>query len=137
VSVYLKLEDAQSLVFPDGSMHVETATEYLGWHAAHIQSRRIARVWNSDKTIPAYVNHGRWLADCQTCGKGMFTHPVWRMACCAECGAVYRAVDFPEQLDTITRLLLERPCRENQNWRTGETLFELKLENFFHRLAAL
>lgn len=131
MSVYLKIEDAEALLFPDGVTRVETATDYLGWQASHIQNRGIARVWSSDQSVRARVNHGRWIADCRTCGQGMFTHPVWKIACCAECGAVYRGVDFPDRIQEITELLLARPRRDTQNWH-GEAIWELKMENLVH-----
>lgn len=134
--MYLKLEDATALLFPDGRTRVETATDFLGWQAAHVQQRRIARVVGVPIALAARVNHGRWIADCARCGMGMFTHPVWRIACCAECGAVYRGVAFPAEIDEITRLLLQRPRRDTQNWEPGESLVRLRLENFLHRLAA-
>jgi hypothetical protein len=134
--LYSKLEDAEALLFPDGVTRVTSPSEYYGWQAAYIQTRGIARVWDASNPPPARVNHGRWIADCRACGNGMFTHPVWRIACCGECGAVYRDLPFPERIVEITRLLLERPNRAHQNWEPGEGLFALRAENFLHRVAA-
>lgn len=135
MALYIKLQDASSLRFGD-STRVTNPTEYLGWHAQQVQDKGIARTWNTDVTLKARVNHGRWIADCRACGRGMFAHPEWRMACCAECGAVYRAVEFPAGIVEITRLLLERADRENQNWVPGEPIWKLKFENFAHGVMA-
>lgn len=134
--MYLRLEDATSLMFLDGITRVETATDYLAWQAEQVNARRIARVIGVSDTIPARVNHGRWIADCQRCTQGMFTHPDWRIACCAECGATYRGVEFPPEIDEITRLLLVRPNRAHQNWQPGESVAWLRVENLLHRLAS-
>lgn len=134
--MYLKLEDATSLLFQDGVTRVQAPTDFLAWQAEHVARRGIARVVGVSADVWARVNHGRWLADCQRCGQGMFTHPEWRIACCAECGAVYRGVVFPEAIADITRLLLQRPRRDTQNWEPGESLTRLRFENLLHRLAA-
>jgi hypothetical protein len=130
---YSKIEDASSLFFGDGSTRVECPTDYMAWQASHITSRRIARVVGVPVTVHARVNHGRWIVDCR-CSLGVLTHREWKIACCAECGAVFRDVQFPEQADEIERLLLARPDRTKQNWE-GESVRRLRLENSLHRIA--
>lgn len=136
MSLYRKLEDASSLLFPDGRARVSTFEQYLGWHAAHVEQRGIARCWSQDVRVRAEVNHGRWVAECAACHSGMFTHPEWRLACCAQCGAIYNGVDFPDaaRLAEVTRLLLARPRVENQNWKPGEAVWKLRAENVLHGL---
>ena len=134
--IYLRLEDATALMYADGTK-VQTSAQYLGWQLSHLQNRGIARRWEPvcDPRL-AYVNHGRWLIDCWYCDSGCFTHPEWRIACCAECGATYYGVEFPENLDEVTRLLLLRPKRTTQNWSPGESVLRLKAENLLHKLAS-
>lgn len=134
MALYYRLEDASSLLLSDGRTRVQTPEQYLGWHAEQIDARGVARVWHPSLRLDAKVNHGRWLVDCPACGSGAFTHPEWRLACCANCGAVYRGVNFPEQIEEVTRLLLERPRRETQNWVAGEALWKLRFENRVHGL---
>jgi len=131
MTLYMRLEDAGSLRFPSGK-RVASPAEYLGWHLHQIAERGIARVWVAAAPVPARVNHGRWITDCVTCGKSMLAHPAWRVGCCVECGAVYRDVRFPENVDDITNLLLARPRRETQNWEPGETLAQLLDDNAQH-----
>lgn len=136
MALYFRLEDASGLIFSDTRSRVTTPEEYLGWQMDMIMMRRIARVWKSDERVPARVNHGRWLTDCQACYEGVLTHPEWKIACCGNCGAVYRDVIFPPDIAEITRILLERPKRETQNWEPGESIAKLKFENILHRLAS-
>lgn len=126
---YLKIEGAEAL---GALVPLKSKAEFLGWHAAQIQARGIARVWHPYATVHARVDHGRWCADCPECGHGMFTHRDWRIACCGECGAVYEHVTFPSQVDEIEFLLLQRPRRENHNWSPGETVATLLSENLAH-----
>lgn len=127
---WIKLEDATALMFSDARTRVETVEDFYGWQAEHLQARGIARRWDSEVHPRAYVNHGRWLVQC-SCGNGAFTHPEWRVACCAECGAVFRGVVFPENRAEIEAVLLKRPMRKSHNW-DGEPLLALKAENVLH-----
>lgn len=135
--LWFRLEDASqlSLVNSNGTTTpVDSPTLFLAWQAWTLQQRRIARTWPSDVTLSARVNHGRWVTDCHACYQGMFTHPAWRIACCGECGATYRGVEFPPNIEEITGLLLTRPDRTTQNWEPGESTLMLKLENLAHGL---
>ena len=135
MSLYLKIEDASSLLFSDAKTRVASPALYLGWQAEQIETRGIARVWRAADRLEARVNHGRWITDCLACASGVYTHPAWRLACCANCGAIYNDVEVPANIAEITRLLLERPRRETQNW-DGEALWRLRGENALHRLAS-
>ncbi|MEU8683134.1 hypothetical protein [Streptomyces sp. NPDC048611] len=64
----------------------------------------------------AYINHGRWVADCPTgCGSarkleaGDFALP------CSECKAISE-VEWPADPDAIWSALLKRPFPKNRNW---------------------
>lgn len=130
--MFIKLEDASTLTFDD-ERHtpVASALEYYAWQAEKIASRGLARVMGSLEVKDARVCHGRWIVDC-ACGVGVFTHPEWKTACCAQCGTVYTRIVFPWNISLITQILLERPSRENQNWFPHETVDMLLAENAEH-----
>jgi hypothetical protein len=83
--------------------------------------------------VPAYVNHGRWLADCPHCRGGMVVHPQWPDARCLDCGAVYAAIAWPPPDDfaRIEDLLVVRPMVK-QNWYPAEPIEFLEHENAAH-----
>ena len=129
--MYLRLQDARDLRFNDGS-RVTSAAEYLGWHTSQILERGVSRVCAHQATPVAYVNHGRWLANCLHCGGAMLTHREWHLACCGECGSVYAQVLFPDEASSIEAVLLRRPTSASQNWTPGETIEMLTDENSQH-----
>lgn len=131
--VYLKLAGAEQLRFPDGS-HVHDVATYLMWQAAQLSARGVAARHESTEALEARVEHGRWIVNCSDCRAGLFTAPEIPVACCAECGAVYRRIVFPDDAAAIANVLLARPLRENQGWLPSETLDDLKRENREHGL---
>jgi hypothetical protein len=81
--------------------------------------------------VDAYINRARLLADCPGCNAGAF---VWNrnpLACCLDCGLLFK-VRFPSPfvLAAAIRLLAVRPV-VNCNWNAhkGETVTELEREN--------
>lgn len=85
--------------------------------------------------INAYVNHGRWVADCPCCSGAMIVDPADPFFFCPECrmqGKGWYYVEFPADLLTIERLLTARPDIHTRNWRPGETMDRLSLENRSH-----
>lgn len=128
--MYVAIETAAMLRFADGTP-VLTPEAYLGWHRLHVDARAVAVVHGSDALRVARIDHGRWITDC-VCRAGMYTHPLWKMACCGECGAVYRDVVFPQDWPFIERELLKRQARETQNWFPTETLDMLQRESAAH-----
>lgn len=90
-------------------------------------------------TIPAFINHGRWLVSCPTCGSAAFVsmsdHRFW----CVECQSPendrwWYEVVFPADKAQIEDTLLKRPAvieknAINRNWFPNETLAVLKREN--------
>jgi hypothetical protein len=88
-------------------------------------------VHERDGVLDAYVNHGRWVADCD-CGSGVACGPDSRDAVCFECGAVWR-VKFPrsDRIDAAVAILDGRRYAKQRNWRPdrGETLDDLRAEN--------
>jgi hypothetical protein len=64
---------------------------------------------------------GRWVQDCLECPAGVMTGRGWPIAVCFRCGATYRNVVWPKEIDTIERLVLMRPM-SHQHWRPDETV---------------
>jgi hypothetical protein len=75
----------------------------------------------------AYVNHGRWVADC-ACNGGELVAPGERMLC-GSCGA-WNTVTFPgpKTRTNIEAALQLRPPF-HQNWYPDETVDELTAQN--------
>lgn len=131
VAPYIRISTAADLRFADRSP-VTSAAAYLGWHRERLGDAGVAQAWPCDLPVQARVNHGRWLTDCPNCKGGALTHPVWKVACCGECGCVMRIVEFPENVSAIEVVLLARSTRDVQNWVPGETVTDLLRENAEH-----
>ena len=89
--------------------------------------------------IPAYVNHGRWVADCPDCRVGLqLPRGVFQVKAefvfvgdkCITCGVATR-VGWPEDADLIDRALEPRELI-NRNWYPHETVDDLIVENLLH-----
>lgn len=103
-----------------------------------IDPRRIGSPSDPNAAAPkaiAYVNHGRWVADCpaQYCRNAMVISPGAPYLC-AECfnvdaGYRYRLVEWPANRGEIEELLAERPVPEVANWYPGEDADHLREEN--------
>ena len=83
----------------------------------------------------AYVNHGRWVADCPTpaCHSAMAITPGIPFLCggClnAEVGYHYRPVEWPHDKGEREEILSARPLPESANARPEETAESLRREN--------
>lgn len=93
-----------------------------------------------DEVVVAYVNHGRWVAQCECMSAQLVTAADQRFYC-VECFNVafdgrWRAVTFPapHELEEIEAVLELRPQRRRQNWEPGETVELLAAENLEHGL---
>ena len=93
-----------------------------------------------DKVTPkavAYVNHGRWVADCpDRCGGAMLLDPNLPYMC-GECfniiiGGKWRLIQWPTDRLEIEMVLDKRPFSINRNWWPVETVDDLKRENRDH-----
>lgn len=78
-----------------------------------------------------YVNHGRWVGDCPECRAGVATGRGWDEARCFGCGAVFRDVRWPKDLDAVEAVLLKR-LPAHRHMAVGETPAELLAENIAH-----
>lgn len=83
--------------------------------------------------VRAYVNHGRWVADCLFCGGAVMAPVDDPRFLCGEClnrqvGGRMVALELPADRDEIEAELLKRPNAINRNWRPGETVDDLAAE---------
>jgi len=90
----------------------------------------------------AYVNHGRWVADCpdQECHGAEDTLPSpitgviglnrHRMIC-TNCGRTW-PVEWPMTADMIVAVLMQRPRKDNRHWWPWESVEDLLVENMTH-----
>lgn len=81
-----------------------------------------------------YLSGGMWQIHCATvgCGNRPSASPLWRLALCFECGAIYEGLVFPPNVRGIERALLARPIPANRNWLPHETVDDLQRENRAH-----
>lgn len=81
-------------------------------------------------TVAAYVNHGRWVADCPACNGGIACWPDNPVCMCLDCGRTFTAA-FPSKADVkkAVALLSERPTTA-RNWMPQrESVSDLRAEN--------
>jgi len=68
----------------------------------------------------AYVNHGRWIADCPRphCGNALALNPKQSVFHCAGKGGcqLIAEVDWPVEVDLIDAAISARPVRTTRNW---------------------
>ncbi len=90
--------------------------------------------------IHAYVNHGRWVADCPGCNVGLQLPRGPRQVKagfvlvgnqCVACGTSVRIV-WPDDADLIDGALNIRPLWVNRNWYPSESVADLLAENLVH-----
>ena len=81
---------------------------------------------DDNRSVAAYVNHGRWVADCPNCAGGIACWAENPHGCCLDCFHVYRVL-FPDDRHEVEAALEARPVK-NRNWRPGETVDQLHTE---------
>ena len=97
--------------------------------------------------IPAYVNHGRWVADCPACRVGLqLPRGVFQVKAefvfvgdlCLACQTPLQVV-WPADVDLIDEALKDRPLINRNWWCPGniqgmppETVEDLHAENLLH-----
>lgn len=96
-------------------------------------------------TAWAYVNHGRWVAECPVdCGGAVSLEPNQPLMHCTECKNI-APVQWPSEAQEIWDALSERPIPRTRNWfpkghtlalrahcPSGETAAELQFETKAH-----
>ena len=117
----------------------------MGWRqfvAAVVKPGEYAppKVMAPVNSIRAYVNEGRWIAECPL-GDGYafcvsFRNPVFWCPLCGNKlnGGQWWEINFPPAKTAIERLLLLRPAVANRNWKWPETVADLARENTDHGL---
>ena len=123
--------------------HEELKPESLVDFTSAVWSQRWVRPMPSPENVSgvvlAYVNCGRWLANCPVmgCGGAAAISKEDTIFLCVECGNAsnddqwYRVV-LPLYADPIEKVLLRRPKAENRNWFPAEKLIDLEEENLLH-----
>ena len=82
----------------------------------------------------AYVNHGRWVVDCDTpgcTGASRVQPPVEQAVVCDNCHQP-STVTYPEYWLQIDTVLARRVVPQTRNWLPGETVDDLVSENARH-----
>jgi len=79
----------------------------------------------NDQPKEAYINHGRWVIDCDCAGAGL-TSPDFNISCCFDCGTIYTNIVFPEKIKEIVQILLRREKFFQRNWNKNESLESLE-----------
>jgi hypothetical protein len=88
-------------------------------------------VYEIDMPREAYINHGRWVVNCECNGAGL-TSREFGITCCFDCGRVYKKIIFPENAQAIELLLLNRRDQTERNWNIGEPIELLEKDNLDH-----
>lgn len=93
---------------------------------------------------PAYVNHGRWVVNCQ-CGAGVRIAPPEPNVRCRDCHTIITP-EYPPDWKSGNVVLRNRPNPQNRNWipsleaavtlgtDKAETVDDLARENHAHGL---
>lgn len=114
---------------------VPVGTYSNAWAEVSLALARAGLVpWTSGQRLVAYVNHGRWVADCE-CRNGIALDRSWPCALCPACGAVTPAaqITYPD-VDELLKIeaLLEVRLPQHQNWVPGESVAKLRSDNRRH-----
>lgn len=97
-------------------------------------------IWNPTMDINqfyftyAYVNHGRWIADCPFCNHSEFVFKNDLFFTCFHCfnqvaGGKRIKVILDPRYQEIENILNKRRNKENQNWFIYEEIEKLEIEN--------
>ena len=121
------LRDARQLMRPFLAARVVTQSSALACHAAAMMRHGIPTHRRAE-TVTAYVNDGRWVADCP-CGSGILLVPGWALGTCFECGGIAE-IAWPDEkaIVAIDAALGERVKRSTMNWTPDETIESLQIE---------
>jgi len=94
--------------------------------------------WTPRGDVVAYVNEGRWVADCpqRDCAGAELVDPEWPLfVCCSGCGCGPHCVIFPKDREKIEAALVKRQVPRTRNWLPGETVSDLQRENKAHEVS--
>lgn len=87
----------------------------------------------------AYVNNGRWVADCPDCNSALDLAEGQDRFICGECDNTLldgwaRKLVWPERQPEIEAALSARKLTANRNWWPWETVDDLTAENALHKV---
>lgn len=139
--------------------HISNVADWLRKSSQEAMRRGIIRrAWDgksvSGTPVQAFVDFGRWLAKCDSCGGFCYVDPEEKIFFCLRCGnqnsGMARPVLFPTDTDKIEVALLARPAIEDdrarnpvekailgrpiveglaRSWHPGQTVDGLQAEN--------
>jgi hypothetical protein len=93
-----------------------------------------------DRTVVAFVNHGRWLWECPICHAAQVCSATDHRAFCIDCfngGDGWWPIVWPDEptLRAAVTLLVRRPDKTLRNWHPAvESVQQLQAENVRHGL---
>lgn len=116
--------------------------EFVRYSASRKFMQAPAQDGVTDGEIVAYVNHGRWIAECPDCAGAQLVSELERRFWCLNCGNAavnfaWRHVRMPQKRTAIEAELVIRPAARSEraitrNWLPGETVEDLQRENVEH-----
>lgn len=131
--------------FRRGLLEAADPARHLGAYLREVQDRTSLRFdrlpdFPAARSLAAHVDArvdwGRWVWDCPTpgCGEAQIASDTDHRGFCVGCfngGDGWWPVVFPAPRRQIEELLGRRPLAA-RNWRTGETLLSVQVENLAH-----
>lgn len=114
--------------------------QFYSWNWREHQPSALPGIAGAKGTVDAYVNHGRWIAECPDgCGHAVIASDREPFYICTRCGneandGQWLNVKFPRQRKSIEAELVRRAARHphkdapTRNWKPGETVAELRSE---------
>lgn len=116
--------------------------EFVRYSASRKSMQAPAQDGVTDGEVVAYVNHGRWIAECPDCAGAQIVSEKERRFWCLNCGNAtvnfaWRHVRMPQKRTAIETKLVLRPAARSdravtRNWLPGETVEDLQRENAEH-----
>ena len=134
---------AKNLIYRHEDWQREALRGFLAPHWHKYQDGPLPAFSEVANTIAAYVNHGRWIAECPNrCGNAIVVSQAEPHFICFGCGSPendgkWYNVMLPSEWRAIEQELLKRPARvafeaSHRNWIPGETVADLRAENAEH-----
>lgn len=106
---------------------VRTPEAYLAKQSAFIKDvhamypdRPKVDLWVAPMHVAPFVSGSRWVVMC-SCGNAPSAHPDWDLACCFECGAIYRDMAWPKDRAAIEAVIVAAPM-SLRHWTPAEPL---------------
>jgi hypothetical protein len=112
---------------------IKAGLPLLEWQRRTAHSQAFPFDERAAGSVPAEINHGRWMVRCPACPGAEEADPEQPIFYCLSCGNAdngghVMAVEFPKDREEIERLLLAREI-ENRNVKPTETPADIEAEN--------